>query len=345
VLLLPRPADLDWTSPPLEIQPVFWNRLMSPAWSRMLGLWNDAHHPALAEFPTEASCDWQWSELVDHARAINLDRLPRSLQPIVQPIDDWGRNWKLGLVFECRVGAGRLMVCSADIASDLGTRAVARQLRRSLLDYMAGPKFLPKTAVAAEVLRGLWFDSHIMRHLGATAQADGANAAAAIDGDPNTYWSVGIPPARAAAGAPPVPPGPRHLTIAFPAPVAMDGVVLMTRQNDRNHAGDIREYAIAVSDDGAAWHEVSRGELASTYEPQTVRFAGTVTSRTLRFTALSGFGTDTTTALADLAVLYAGPKLAVGDQGAADYHRVRSTSGDIIESGPVNAPSGASLHP
>src|SRR5471030_829957 len=167
--------------------------LMSPAWSRMLGLWNDAHHPALAEFPTEASCDWQWSELVDRARAVNLDRLPRSLQPIVQPIDDWGRNWKLGLVFECRVGSGRLMVCSADIANDLGTRPVARQLRRSLLDYMAGPKFLPKTAVAAEVLRGLWFDSHIMRHLGATTQADGVNASAAIDGDPNTYWSVGIP--------------------------------------------------------------------------------------------------------------------------------------------------------
>jgi beta-galactosidase len=125
----------------------------------------------------------------------------------------------------------------------------------------------------------------------------------------------------------------------------MDGVILMTRQNDRNHAGDIREFAIAVSDDGAAWHEVSRGELESTFEPQTVRFAGTVTSRWLRFTALSGFGNDTTTALADLAVLYAGPKLVAADQGEAEYHRLRSTSGDIIESGPAAAPSGASLHP
>ena len=123
----------------------------------------------------------------------------------------------------------------------------------------------------------------------------------------------------------------------------MDGVTLMTRQNDRNHAGDIREYAIAVSDDGSAWHEVSRGELASTFEPQTVRFAGTVTSRGLRLTALSGFGTDPTTALADLAVLHAGPKLAVEDQAPADSQRVRSTNGDVIEGGPAQAPT--SLRP
>jgi hypothetical protein len=119
----------------------------------------------------------------------------------------------------------------------------------------------------------------------------------------------------------------------------MDGVTLLTRQNDRNHAGDIREYALAVSDDGTAWHEVARGELASTFEPQTVRFAGTVTSRALRLTALSGFGTDTTTALADLAVVYAGPKLAAEDQAPADSQRVRSTSGDVIEGGPARAPS------
>ena len=265
--------------------------------------------------------------------------LPRSLQPIVQPIDDWGRNWKLALVFECRVGTGRLMVCSADITNDLGTRPVARQLRHSLLDYMAGPKFLPKTTIAVEVMRGLWFDSRIMHHLGATAKADGANAAAVIDGDPNTFWSVGIPPARAAATAAPVPAGPRELTISFPQPVAMDGVTLMTRQNERNHQGDIRGYTISISDDGSIWHEVSKGELESTFEPQTVRFSQTVTARQLKLTAYSGFGNDSTTALAELAVLYAGPKLAVADEGPVDYQRVRSTTGDVIESGPATVPA------
>ena len=35
VLYLPLAADLDWNSPPLDTVPVFWNRLMNPAWSRM----------------------------------------------------------------------------------------------------------------------------------------------------------------------------------------------------------------------------------------------------------------------------------------------------------------------
>jgi hypothetical protein len=48
VLFLPRSADLDWWSPPLARVPVFWNALMGPTWSRMLGLWCDTNHPALA---------------------------------------------------------------------------------------------------------------------------------------------------------------------------------------------------------------------------------------------------------------------------------------------------------
>jgi beta-galactosidase len=330
VLLLPRNTDLDWTSPPLDTVPVFWNRLMNPNWGRMLGLWCDAKHPALAEFPTGAYCDWQWTELTTRrTRAVNLDRLPRELQPIVQAIDDWNRNWKLGLVFESRVGSGRLLVCSIDIASDLANRPVARQLRRSLLDYMAGARFQPQVAVSAAEFRGLWFDSRIMQKLGATIQAPGANPNNVIDGDPNTFWSVGGP---GRGGAPaPASNQPRELTITFPAPVAMNGLIFMARQNDRNHAGDVRGYLVEVSDDGQQWREVTRGELASTWNPQQVRFAQTVTKKNLRFTALSGFGNDTSTALAELAVMYAGPKLTEGGLGAVEYQRVRSTSTDVEE--------------
>ena len=106
VLYMPRKADLDWNSPPLDTLPVFWNRLMNPAWGRMLGLWVDHRHAALAGFPSESFNDWQWTELVNGAGAVNLDRLPPGLQPIVQPIDDWNRNFKLGMLFEAKVGAG-----------------------------------------------------------------------------------------------------------------------------------------------------------------------------------------------------------------------------------------------
>ena len=63
VLFHPRAADMDWTCPPLDNVPVFWNRLMNPQWGRMLGLDCDFRHPALAEFPTRNYCDWQWTQM------------------------------------------------------------------------------------------------------------------------------------------------------------------------------------------------------------------------------------------------------------------------------------------
>jgi len=153
VLFLPQAADLDSTNPKLSTVPIFWNHLMNPNGTTFLGLWNDAKHPALAGFPTESNCDWQWIDLAGDARALNLNALPESLQPIVQPIDDWNRNWKLGLLYECSVGTGKLLVCSVDINA---SRAGAASLRRSILDYMAGPRFQPTVAIAAADLRKQW---------------------------------------------------------------------------------------------------------------------------------------------------------------------------------------------
>jgi hypothetical protein len=329
VLFVPRNADLDWTSPPLDTVPVFWNRLMNPAWGRMLGLWCDTNHPALAGFPTEANCDWQWTQIIRGVRPVNLDRLPRGLQPIVQAIDDWNRNWKLGAIFECRVGAGRLMVSSFDITADLQEKPAARQLLRSLLDYMASERFQPRTEVSATEIQAVLFDTRIMCQLEAKAEGEG-NAASAIDGDPNTYWLAGGS-GRNASGV----KHPHELKISFPKSVAMTGVNLMPRQNDRDHLGDVRGYKIEISDDGLQWMEISHGELPSSWNPRRIEFGRTVSARQIRFTALSGFGGDSSAALAEFAVIYAGPKLA--DDGAAtiEYRRSRSTSADVDEGGGV----------
>ena len=171
VLFLPRNADLDWSSPPLARVPVFWNALMGPTWSRMLGLWCDTNHAALAEFPTAPNCDWHWTELLHNTRAVNLDHLAEKLRPIVSAIDDWNRNDKLALIFEARVGSGKLLVCS--VALNGNSNPVAQQLRRSLLDYMAGNKFQPAAEISPEDFESLHFNTRIMRTLGATAKADG----------------------------------------------------------------------------------------------------------------------------------------------------------------------------
>jgi beta-galactosidase len=323
VLYMPPKADLDWTSPPLADVPVFWNRLMSPGWSRMLGTWVDTAHPALAGFPTAAHHDWQWTELVAGARAMNLGRLPRALQPIVQPIDDWNRNYKLGLLFEARVGNGRLLVSTADLANRLDERVVARQLRRSVLDYMASDAFVPKVEVTPAAFRSALFDTRVMKKLGATASG-WPNAGNAVDGDPNTFALLNAP-----AGA----PRPQTaLTIAFPQAVPFDGLVLMPRQNHRDHEGDVRELSVQVSDDGQSWREVLRTELASSFDPQALRFSQAVSARQLRLVPLSGFGADRASAFADVAVSYTGPALPALP-GDVEYSRSRSASADVDEAG------------
>jgi hypothetical protein len=163
VLLLPDPATLRIESE-IGFSSVFWNT----AWTKRdtgtqmgqaphtLGIVCDPAHPALAHFPTESHSNWQWWEIIHGAAAMVLNDLPSSLRPIIQPIDTWFDSRRLGLVLEARVGAGRLLICSADLQSDLETRLVARQLRHSLLEYMASESFAPRHALSATELASMW---------------------------------------------------------------------------------------------------------------------------------------------------------------------------------------------
>jgi len=164
VLFLPGNADLDETKcPPMSNVPVFWNIQMTvrppqnprPRFDAMLGLLCETNHPALAEFPTEKNCDWQWTQLINGVRSVNLTAAPRNLKPIVWAIDDWNRNWKLGVIFECNVGAGRLLVSAINLNDERGG-AELKQLRRSLLDYMGGEKFRPATTLTPGQAGSLW---------------------------------------------------------------------------------------------------------------------------------------------------------------------------------------------
>jgi hypothetical protein len=333
VLFVPNNSDLDWTSPPLDTVPVFWNRQMGPAWGRMLGLWVDLptepKSHMLDRFPSATYADWAWLSLMANVRAVNLDRLPPDLAPVVWAIDDWNRNYKLGVIFECAVGQGKLLVSAIDVTKPNDKNPVARQLRYSLLHYMASDCFHPNIGVSAAELRSLLFDTRIMKKLGATAQIDGQPANSAIDGDPNTYVLAGDPRTEIRE--------PVELLISFPAPVAMSGVVIMPRQNHREHEGDIREYSLLVSDDAINWREIRRGELLSTFAPQEIEFSRTVEAKFLKLISLSGFGTDKRTSLAELAIIYAGPKLKDASSGGMEYERNRTATPDIDE-GPTGRP-------
>ncbi|MFL5802186.1 MAG: hypothetical protein ACJ8CR_10660 [Roseiflexaceae bacterium] len=157
VLLMPRAEEVR-TQSVIGFSSVFWNT----AWTNnqaphTLGILCDPGHPALADFPTEYHSNWQWWELIHGSAAMVLDQLPAALRPLVQPIDTWFENRRLGLLFEAIVDGGKLLVCSIDLRSDLDNRLVARQLRHSLLRYMRGEQFNPREVVNAGAVRAiLW---------------------------------------------------------------------------------------------------------------------------------------------------------------------------------------------
>jgi hypothetical protein len=140
----------------LGFSSVFWNT----AWTNgqaphTLGLICNPSHPAFAHFPTRRYSDWLWWELLHGAAAAILDRLPPGLEPIAQPIDTWFRSHRLGLLFEAKVGPGRLLFSGIDLSSDLAKRPVARQLRYSLARYMESANFKPSTELSCDEIAGL----------------------------------------------------------------------------------------------------------------------------------------------------------------------------------------------
>ena len=120
--------------------PAFWSPVYFSKQAGTLGLLIHPEHPALADFPTAEHSDWQWWYPLDHtAGAVVLDGVNPKLKPVVQVIPSFAKLKKLGMIFEARVGNGRLLVCTTDLAGGLETDPVRRQLRNSLLAYLAKP--------------------------------------------------------------------------------------------------------------------------------------------------------------------------------------------------------------
>ena len=160
---------------PGTYMPAFWNmRLFNQAGT--LSILCNPQHPALAGFPTETHSDWQWAGQLgrytaqasyaiagdaamhewdvrfNRSKSVVLNETPADYRPIVQVIDNYERNYKLGIIFETRVGKGKLLVCALDLDTDAGKRPAARQLKASLLQYAAGEKFNPTHELSIELL-------------------------------------------------------------------------------------------------------------------------------------------------------------------------------------------------
>ncbi len=295
VLLLAPPASVK-SSVAIGFSSVFWNT----AWTHnqpphTLGILCDPKHPAFAAFPAEGWSNWQWWELVTGSAAMILNDLPAELRPIVQPIDTWFEARRLGLLVEAKVGGGKLMICSMDLAKDLDRRIVARQMRRSVLDYMAGASFAPKVALAPEQVAALFKagGGGASGKAKADSEAQGYEAANAVDGNPETLWHTAWEPSPA--------PMPHHLVVDLGQERPVKGIVYTPRQDMEN--GRIAAYEVYASRDGASWGEaVASGTWPNGPAKRTVNFKSPVPARYVKLVAKSEVKGNAFAAVAELEV-------------------------------------------
>lgn len=266
----------------IGFSPIFWNT----AWTKRqpphtLGILCNPKHPALAGFPTDFHSNWQWWELVSRSHPFILDALPRDLRPVVQVVDDWVTNRKLALAFEARVGKGKLLACGIDLATGLGERPVARQLRRSLLAYMSTGGFDPGVSVTYDQIASLLREPSKIEAAGASilrcdGQADDYPATNLIDGDPATFWHTPWDSRWQKAGG-----YPHEVVIAFERPVTIAAVTLTPRQDQAS--GRVSKFTVYAGDSADAWGQpVASGALEPGVRPAGVSLERPVVARNLR---------------------------------------------------------------
>ena len=152
MVFFPDQEALETVSVPGAFIPDFWNSSMFFNNPGTYGILCDPKHPALEKFPTEFHSNQQWWPIATHARPVILDDSAVAYRPIVQVIDTFVRNHKLGLIFEAKIGQGRLLVCAADLPNHLEDPAV-RQLHASLLAYAGSDRFDPQAVWTSELLQ------------------------------------------------------------------------------------------------------------------------------------------------------------------------------------------------
>lgn len=136
--------------------PLFWNPIMKRyLHAYTMGILCDPEHPALKDFPTEFYSNWQWWDVLRPSRVLDLDSMDPRPDNVVRMIDSFVGNRDLSVLFEVRIGKGKLLVTSLDLSSDLDNRHAARQLRTSLENYVASKSFDPKVSIKPDAIDDL----------------------------------------------------------------------------------------------------------------------------------------------------------------------------------------------
>jgi len=145
VVLYPAPKDVKGRKSMFHNH--FWNPIMF-AWAPMT-IGNLVHNkqPMFKDFTTSYHTDWQWWDILNNAKVIELQGAPEKLRPFIQVIDSYDNNQKLGIGFEAKVNGGKLLVLAVDTKTDMDKRPATQQLLYSIDNYVKSDKFSPQVPV------------------------------------------------------------------------------------------------------------------------------------------------------------------------------------------------------
>lgn len=138
----------------------FWNPVMFNWDPMIVGTWIDSSHPAFQYFPTSYYADWQWWNILNYGKAVDLTAF-YELEPVIQSIDTYEVNRKLAIAFEVKVGDGKLFVLCMDIQKDMDKRIAMKQLLYSINAYVHSTAFSPKTEVPSYLLDAIFLSETV----------------------------------------------------------------------------------------------------------------------------------------------------------------------------------------
>ena len=122
-----------------------------------MGLSVDPEHPIFDTFPTEFHANYQWWAMVKLGRPMILDSFKdengRLIDPLFRVGDSNFSVKNLGLLYEAKIGAGKLMVSSMGLDQLQKDYPEAAALRQSILNYMNSDEFDPQFEVSDELVR------------------------------------------------------------------------------------------------------------------------------------------------------------------------------------------------
>lgn len=155
VLLLADTAKVKSDVPP-GFSGISWNAVWSGTPPNLLGILCNPHHAIFKHFPTEFHSNWQWFDLVRNSKPVVLDHTPYAFRPLVQMIPDWNNNRKIGLIFEAKVGKGKLLATTIAFDVMMDRSPVARQMYYSMVNYINSVDFIPEEVLTPEMIDRLF---------------------------------------------------------------------------------------------------------------------------------------------------------------------------------------------